>query len=38
MGTTKKFPPEVKERAIRLLCEQESQYDSQWAAIKSVSA
>lgn len=38
MGTTKKFPPEVRERAIRLLGEQESQYESQWAAIKSVSA
>jgi len=32
-----KFSPEVKERAVRLVQEQESQHDSQWAAIVSVS-
>ena len=37
MGKSTKFPSEVRERAIRLVSEQESQYGSQWAAIKSVS-
>ena len=37
MGKVTKFPPEVRERAIRLVSEQEGQYESQWAAIKSVS-
>ena len=37
MGKATKFPPEVKERAIRLVREQEGQYGSQWAAIKSGS-
>ena len=37
MGKTTKFPQEVRERAIRLVKEQESQFESQWAAIKSVA-
>ncbi len=38
MGKVTKFPPEVRElSAIRLVSEQEGQYGSQWAAIKSVS-
>jgi len=37
MGKVTKFPPEVRERAIRLVSEQEGQYSSQWAAITSVS-
>jgi transposase len=37
MGKATRFPPEVRERAIRLVKEQESQYESQWAAIKSVA-
>jgi transposase-like protein len=34
---TSKFSPEVQERAVRLVQEQASQHDSQWAAILSVS-
>lgn len=36
--TTKRFSPEVRERAVRLVQEQEGQHGSQWAAIKSVAA
>jgi transposase-like protein len=34
---TTRFSPEVRERAVRLVREQEGQHDSQWAAIKSVA-
>ena len=37
MGKTTRFSPEVRERAIRLVGEQEGQYESQWAAIRSVA-
>jgi len=38
MDMAHKFSPEVRERAVRLLAEQVGQYDSEWAAIKSVAA
>jgi transposase len=37
MGKATKFPLEIRERAIRLVSEQAGQYESEWAAIKSVS-
>jgi len=37
MGKATKFSPEVHERAVRLVSEQEGEYGSQWAAIRSVS-
>jgi transposase len=37
MGKATKFSPEVHERAVRLVSEQESEYGSQWAAIRSIS-
>ena len=37
MGRPNKFSPEVRERAIRLVLEHQEQYDSQWAAIRSVA-
>lgn len=36
--STKRFSPEVRERAVRLVQEQEGQHESQWAAITSVAA
>ena len=37
MGSTKKFPPELRERAVRLVFEQQNTHESQWAAIESIA-
>jgi len=37
MKTQKRYSPEVRERAVRLVFEHESKYESQWAAIGSVA-
>lgn len=37
MGRKSKFPQEVRERAIRLVGEQQSNYESEWAAISSIA-
>ena len=37
MGSHKKFPPEMRERAVRLVLEQQDAHESQWAAIVSVA-
>ena len=38
MGRKSKYPPEVRERAVRLVFEQAPAHESQWAAISSVAA
>ena len=35
--TPKKFSPEVRERAVRMVFEHQDEYDSQWAAMASIA-
>ena len=38
MGRPSKYPAEVRERAVRLVFEQQPAHESQWAAIASIAA
>ncbi len=38
MGRPSRYSSEVRERAVRMVVEHESQYDSQWAAIRSIAS
>lgn len=36
MTKPRKYAPEVRERAVRMVFAHEREYDSQWAAIRSI--
>ncbi len=38
MSTSKRFSPEVRERAVRMMFEHQAEYGSQWAAIGSIAS
>ncbi len=38
MSKATRFSPEVRERSVRMVMEHQDEYDSQWAAIRSVAA
>jgi transposase len=37
-ATSKRYPPEVRDRAVRMVLEHQGEYASQWAAICSIAA
>jgi transposase len=38
MNRSTRYSPEVRERAVRLVFEHQSEYESQWAAIASIAS
>ena len=38
MNTLKRYSPEVRERAVRIVLEQQTEHSSQWATIQSIAS
>ena len=38
MSTTKRYSPEVRQRAVRMVFEHQGEYASQWAALGSIAS
>ncbi len=38
MNTARRYSPKVRERAVRMVLEQQREHSSQWATIQSISA
>ncbi len=38
MNTSRRYSPEVRERAVRMVLEQQKKHSSQWAAIQSIAS
>jgi len=38
MNTSRRYPPEVRERAVRMVLEQQTEHSSQWATIQSIAS
>jgi transposase len=38
MNASKRYSPEVRERAVRMVQEQRKEHSSQWATIQSISS
>ena len=38
MNTSKRYSPEIRERAVRMVLEQQTEHSSQWAAIQSIAS
>ena len=38
MKSTKRYTPEIRERAVRLVFEHQGDYGSQWAALNSIAS
>ena len=38
MNKQVRYPPEFRERAVRMLLDQQGEYESQWAAMNSIAA
>ena len=38
MNTSKRYSPEVRERAVRMVLEQRTEHSSQWATIQSIAS